>query len=561
MSIYSKLKAERKKMLEDGLMPEWMSTSGWQLFKERYLYQADNPREQYYRIAATLSVHTDRPEYYKDEFFNVLWKGWLSPSTPVLSNTGTTRGLPVSCAGSYLGDSIDEIYKGLRETAALTKAGFGTASYLGDIRPRGAHISVGGTSSGVLPVIESYKQAMTYVAQGTARRGSWAGYLPIDHGDFEEVCDYLLHNPDGTNIGWCVSNKFLEELASGCKDALSRYQKAMKTKMVTGKGYFFFPDKANAKRPQWYVERGLDIKAPQLCAEIMLHSSEEYTYTCVLSSMNLAHYDEWKSTNAVYIATIFLDAVCQEFIERGKNLPGLEKAISFTKKSRALGLGVCGLHTLLQKKRYVFGGFESMMLNNEIFRKLEKDSKAASFDLAQTWGEPEWMKGHGMANTHRLAVAPTKSTALIMGGVSEGINPDTAMVFTQRTPAGEVNRINPVLLDIMREKGVYNVTNVESIRDAMGSIQHVDWLDEHEKEVFKTAFEIPQMSVIKMASQRAKYLDQWQSLNLFFSSSESEEYISEVHKEAFEDPNILALYYVYSMAGVQSSKDECLSCM
>ena len=331
--------------------------------------------------------------------------------------------------------------------------------------------------------------------------------------------------------------------------------------MVTGKGYFFFPDKANAKRPQWYVERGLDIKAPQLCAEIMLHSSEEHTYTCVLSSMNLAHYDEWKNTNAVYIATIFLDAVCQEFIERGKNLPGLEKAISFTKKSRALGLGVCGLHTLLQKRRYVFGGFESMMLNNEIFRKLDKDSKAASFELAQTWGEPEWMKGHGMANTHRLAVAPTKSTALIMGGVSEGINPDTAMVFTQRTPAGEVNRINPVLLDIMREKGVYNITNVESIRDAMGSIQHVDWLDEHEKEVFKTAFEIPQMSVIKMASQRAKYLDQWQSLNLFFSSSESEEYISEVHKEAFEDPNILALYYVYSMAGVQSSKDECLSCM
>ena len=161
---------------------------------------------------------------------------------------------------------------------------------------------------------------MTYVAQGTARRGSWAGYLPIDHGDFEEVCDYLLHNPDGTNIGWCVSNKFLDELANGCKDALSRYQKAMKTKMVTGKGYFFFPDKANAKRPQWYVERGLDIKAPQLCAEIMLHSSEEHTYTCVLSSMNLAHYDEWKNTNAVYIATIFLDAVCQEFIERGKNL-------------------------------------------------------------------------------------------------------------------------------------------------------------------------------------------------------------------------------------------------
>ena len=561
MSIYNKLREERKRLLEFGLIPEWYSTAGWQLFKERYLYQANNPREQYERIASTLATHTPDPGLYKDKFFQILWNGWLSPSTPVLSNIGTTRGLPVSCAGSYIGDSIDAVYQGLHETAALTKAGFGTASYLGDIRPRGADISVGGKSSGVLPVLESYRQAMSYVAQGTARRGSWAGYLPIDHGDFMEVCEDLNHNPDGNNIGWCISDEFLVRLEHKDEDAIARYQMAMTTKMITGKGYFFFPDKANAKRPEWYVERGLDIKAPQLCAEIMLHSSDEYTYTCVLSSMNVAKYDEWKDTDAVFIATIFLDAVCQEFLERGKNIPGLGKAIDFTKKSRALGLGVCGLHTLFQKKRLVFGEFESVMLNREIFKHLDAESRRASKWLADTWGTPEWMEGHGMANTHRIAVAPTKSTALIMGGVSEGINPDTAMVYTQRTAGGEVERISPELLSLLKEKGLNSRKYIEEVRDAMGSVQNVEWLDDNEKAIFRTAFEIPQMAVLQLASQRSEFIDQWQSLNLFFAAEEQEEYINEVHKAAFKDPNILALYYVYSRAGVQASKDECLACM
>ena len=560
MSIYNKLSEERKKLQAAGECPEWYSTPGWQLFKEKYLYQANTPREQYERIASTLATHTPNPAVWKDKFFELLWKGWLSPSTPVLANVGTTRGLPVSCAGSYIEDSIDAIYSGLHETSALTKAGFGTASYLGDIRPRGSDISVGGKSSGLLPVLETYRQAMSYVAQGTSRRGSWAGYLPIEHGDFPEICDDLLHNPDGNNIGWCISDSFISKLEAGDEDAVNRYQAAMKTKMITGKGYFFFPDKANAKRPQWYVDRDLDIKAPQLCAEIMLHSSKDYTYTCVLSSMNVALYEEWKDTDAVFVATVFLDCVCQEFIERGKNVPGLEKAIAFTKKSRALGLGVCGWHTLLQKRSLVYGEFQSMMLNNTVFAHLDRESRRASEWLAETWGEPEWMKGYGMANTHRLAVAPTKSTALIMGGVSEGINPDTAFVMTQRTAAGEIERINPVLIDLMKEKGVYNKKNIEDVRDSMGSVQHVDWLNDHEKAVFRTAFEIPQLSVLTMASQRAQFLDQWQSLNLFFSAEEDEAYINEVHKAAFQDPNILALYYVYSKAGVQASKDECLAC-
>jgi len=562
LSIYTRLSNERKKLQAEGEVPEWYTTAGYQLFKERYAYpEGTTPKQQYTRIANTLAVHTPNPGKFRQEFFELLWRGWLSPSTPVLSNTGTTRGLPVSCAGSYLGDSIDAIYEGLRETAALTKAGFGTASYLGDIRPRGTDISVGGKSSGVLPVLQTFRQSMSYVSQGTARRGSWAGYLPIDHGDFYEVCDDLLHNPDGNNLGWCIDNSFVERLEAGDEDAVLRYKRAMYTKMVTGKGYFYFPDKANAKRPEWYVKRGLDIKSPQLCAEIMLHSDEDHTYTCVLSSMNLAKYDEWKDTDAVFNATVFLDAVVQEFLEKSKNTPGLEKAWSFTKKSRALGLGVCGWHTLLQQRRLVWGEFQSMMLNGEVFSKLDAESRRASEYIAEEYGVPEWMEGYGMANTHRIAIAPTKSTALIMGGISEGINPDTAMVYTQRTAAGEVDRINPELLKLMHERGVYSKRTVERIRDAMGSVQSETWLTDEEKDVFRTAFEIPQMSVVTMASQRAKFIDQWQSLNLFFAADEEEEYVSKVHKEAFMDPNILALYYVYSKAGVQASKDECLSCM
>lgn len=557
---YRILSDERKKLQEEGLMPPHWSTGSWQLFKNKYLYQASNPKEQYQRIAATLAVHTPDPQEWKEKFFDIMWKGWLSPSTPILANTGTNRGLPVSCAGSYVPDSIDGIYKAKHETAMLTKMGFGTAGYLGDVRARGTPISVGGKSTGVMQVIEGFQSDMEYVAQGTARRGSWAGYLPIDHGDFNEVCTYLEQHPDGNNIGWNISDEFIERLKAGDQEAIKRYGKALKTKMVTGKGYFFFSDKVQRKRPKWYVDQNLDVKASQLCSEIMLHSSKDYTYTCVLASMNIERFDEWYNTDAVFVATVFLDAVCQEFIQKAKNIPGLEKAVAFTKNSRALGLGQCGLHSYMQKNMIAFESFEAHMLNNKVAKYIQDEAIKASEWLASVWGEPLWMKGYGRANSHLIAVAPTKSTALIMGGVSEGINPDTAMVYTQKSAGGEVDRVNPYLLKLMKEKGVYNKANVEDIRDKMGSVQHVNWLTDEEKLVFRTAFEISQHAIIRMAASRGKFMDQWQSLNLFFAAGEDEAYINEVHKEAFLNEDILALYYVYSMAGVQASKDECLAC-
>jgi len=561
-NIYNKLSEERKKLQSQGLVPEWYTTGGFQLFKDKYEYQTEgrSVRGQFERIAKTAAKHVPMLPQAEEKFFELFWKGWLSPSTPVLANMGTNRGMPVSCSGTIMEDSIDGFYSNLHEVAMLTKNGFGTATDFSNIRPRGSPISVGGKASGVLPVIKEHVNAMRNVAQGTARRGAWACYLDIEHGDFNELVSYILAEPDDLNVGWTIKQSFIDKLNNKDQEALTRFQRAMKVKLVTGKGYFFFVDKANAKRPQMYVDKGLKINNSQLCSEIILHNDADHTYTCVLSSMNTAKYREWKDTDAAYWATIFLDCVASEFIQKAEGLPGLEKAVRFTKKGRALGLGLCGIHTFFMQEGLSFESFDSHLLSQEISAKIWEQAQGATKDLAKLMGEPEWCKGYGVRNTHLIAIAPTKSTALLMGGVSEGINPDPAMSFTQMTAAGEVDRLNPVLLDLMKKKGVYSTKNVKQITEKQGSVQHVDWLTPEEKEVFKTAFEINQKAVLRLASARSQFIDQWQSLNLFFGADEDPSWIAEVHKEAFEDPNILALYYIYTQAGVQASKGDCEAC-
>lgn len=554
-SFYEKLSQERKTLQEAELLPSWYTTAGYQLFKEKYQW-AVTPRSQYETIAGTLAAHTDDAPKWRAKFFELLWNGWLSPSTPVLANTGTTRGLPVSCSGGYVDDSIDGFYSARREAALLTKYGFGTSGYLGDIRPRGTVISSGGKASGILPVLKGFVQDSRDVSQGGVRRGSWAGYIPLDHGDFDEVIAYLENEPDDLNIGWNVRDTFIEALRSGDAEAKRRFAKSLKAKLVTGKGYYFFPDKANRKLPKYYP---IPVKASNLCSEIILPSDDAHTFTCVLSSMNVAKYDEWKDTDAIFTATVFLDCVASEFITRAKGIPGLESAVRFTEKARALGLGVAGFHTYLQANGWAMDSIDTIYFNQELFEKLAAESADASNWMGIQWGTPEW--GNGITrNCSRLAIAPTKSTALIMGGISEGINPDPAMTYTQGTAGGEVDRINPFVLQLMKDRGVYSKKTLQALTEKQGSVQHVDWLTDEEKRVFRTAFEIDQKVLVRLAAQRATYLDQWQSLNLFFSAEEDPRYIAEVHKEAFENENILALYYVYSKSGVQASKDECEVC-
>lgn len=564
-NLYKELSEERKKLQEQGLIPQWYSTGGYQMFKDKYEYQVEgrSVRGQFERIANTAAKHLKGTKYEAEasnKFFELLWNGWLSPSTPVLANMGTTRGMPVSCSGTVIEDSVDGFYTNLHEVAMLTKYGFGTATDLSSIRPRGSSISVGGKASGVMPVVKEHVNAMRSIAQGTARRGAWACYLDIEHGDFHELIDHLSAEPDDLNIGWTIKQSFIDKLNNQDTESVLRFQKAMKVKMVTGKGYFFFIDKANNKRPQMYIDKGMFINNSQLCSEIMLFNDHEHTYSCVLSSMVGSKFNEWKDTDAVFWATIFLDCVAAEFIERSEGIPGLEKTRRFTIKGRALGLGLCGLHTLFMQEKLPFESFDAHMLSQKVSALIYEESVRATKDMAVELGEPEWCKGYGVRNSHLQAIAPTKSTALLVGGISEGINPDPAMSYTQTTSAGEVDRTNVVLLDLMKRKGVYSKKHIQEITDNQGSVQKVDWLTPEEKEVFKTAFEINQKAVLRLASARSIYIDQWQSLNLFFSADEDPNWIAEVHQDAFVDPNILALYYVYTQAGVQASKGECEAC-
>ncbi|QDP58672.1 MAG: putative ribonucleoside-diphosphate reductase subunit alpha [Prokaryotic dsDNA virus sp.] len=559
---YERLSKERKQLQAKAEVPDWMTTGGYQMFKSKYMYKGINVNDTFWRIAKCAAKHMGScKQSWADDFYAILSRGWFGASTPVLANMGTNRGMPVSCSGQVVGDSIDEFYKSAHELAVLTKDGFGTSSYLGDIRSRGNSISVGGTASGVLDVITSYVEVMRKVKQGQARRGAWAGYLPIDHGDYYEVVNYLEHHQDDLNLGWVVTDEFIERLKAGDTDATKRLQRAMKVKAVTGKGYFFFVDKVNRASPQMYKDLDLSVKASNLCIEIALHSDPEHSFTCVLGSMNYAKYNEWKDTNAIQIATVFLDCVVSEFLEQAKGKSGFDKVVRATEKSRAIGLGALGLHTYLQQEGIPFESFEAHMLNNRIFKELHDETLKASQFLADELGEPEWCKGHGVRNTHRTAIAPTTTNALICGGVSQGIEPVVANLYNQQTSAGVLYRVNPVFLALAKERGEFTDELVKDLAEETGgSVQHLDWLTDHEKEVFKTAYEIDQKAIIRMAAARQPHICQSQSLNLFFDADEDEEYIMEVHQEAFLNENILGLYYMRTKAGVQASKGDCKAC-
>lgn len=580
MSKYEQLSEARKAGQADGTVPDWMPTAGYQMFMEKYLYEAANPREQYMRIARTAAKHAPKNvipgdslglvavacadpyiQYWTEKFFNIMWKGWMACSTPVLANMGTDRGCPVSCAGSEMDNSIFGFYDNLKEMALLSKHGFGTATDLSGVQPRGSKMKRGGKANGVMPIIEDHILMSRKVSQGSSRRGAWAAYLNIMHGDFWEVVAYLEKHDDDFNIGWIITDEYIAALNRGDAEAHERFRRVMRVKMVTGKGYFFFIDKVNRNRPQMYKDLGFMVKASQLCTEIFLHSdATKYTYTCVLAWMNASKYDEWKDTDAVQVATVFLDCVVSEFIVIARDIPGLEKAVASTVAGRAIGLGAGGLHTYMQEHMMPADSIDAYLFNAEFFKHLDDESLKASKWLAVELGEPEWCKGYGLRFTHRIAVAPTKSTALIMGGISEGRGLDTAMSFTQKTAAGEVDRVNPPLLALIKRKGLDVESCIKDVVAAYGSVQDVDWLDEFEKLVYRTAFEYDQRVVLRLAAAAQKHIDQGQSINVYIRKGMTEQEIALLFKEAFENELIHSLYYVYSSRAIVSSKSECIAC-
>ena len=577
MNKYEQLSHLRKQLQNGGEAPEWYSTAAYQLLvNQEYLDRGETPKAMYTRIAkraAELTKFTIPSDWgyatWFDAFFDIMWKGWLSPSTPVLTNMGNERGHPISCSGTHLPDSIRGFYTARTEIAQLTQRGYGTSWCLDLVRHRGSPVSKGGTANGIMQPAKGAVDDMADVSQGT-RRGNIGQYLNPLHADFDELVAQLRADHMGWNIGWNFTNEFTELLDRDPDRADYIWKRILSTKMITGKGYFFFLDKVNANVPKMYKDKGFKVRHSNLCAEIALMNDENHSFTCVLSSMNVVKYDEWKDTKAVELSTIFLDAVIEDMLIKAKREPGFEKIIAFTEKSRALGLGQLGISSYYQIQSWPYGSFESIMFNQQLTKLLVDRTRAASELMAIELGEPEWMKGYGRRNSHLIAFPPTKSTAIFMGGFSEGINPVFANVYEQETAGGIVYRINPVLLPIMKERGQYTKAVMKRISEAQGSVQGEDWLSDHEKLVFRTAFEINQESILLMGSQRQRIMNsgpdsigQGQSLNIYITAEETEEEISRLHRLALEDPYLQSLYYIHSLneeSTYKVDKSECLSC-
>lgn len=428
MNKYEQLSHTRKQLQNGGEAPSWYTTASYQLLvNQEYLDRGETPKGMYTRIAqraAELTKFTIPEDYgYQDwntAFFDIMWKGWLSPSTPVLTNMGNNRGHPIACSGTHIPDSIRGFYKSRMEIAQLTQRGYGTSWGLDLVRPRGAPVSKGGHANGIMQPAEGVVKDMKDVSQGS-RRGNVGQYLNPLHADFDELVNQLRTDHDGWNVGWNITNEFNELLDRDPTRADYIWKRILSTKMITGKGYLLFLDKVNKTVPKMYKDRGFKVRHSNLCAEIALMNDEEHSFTCVLSSMNVVKYDEWKDTKAVEIATVFLDAVIEDMLIKAKREEGFEKIIAFTEKSRALGLGQLGISSYYQMQGWAFGNFESIMFNRYLTRLLVERSRAASELMARELGEPEWMVGYSRRNSHLLAFPPTKSTAVIMGGFSEGM--------------------------------------------------------------------------------------------------------------------------------------------
>lgn len=566
-----------------GEAPMWLDQPGYETITKGYLLPNETPRGMYRRVAKAASLHSTNPAYWEEKYFHAMWVNWLCPASPVLSNMGTDRGLPISCNSIHIGDSVDSIYMKLHEFSMLSKNGAGVGIYMGDIRGTNAKVNGNGKSSGVIPWIKNFDSATLSVKQGSTRGAASAVYLPIDHADIEEFLDVRRQTGDvnrrsqNVNHGVCITDKWMSEMLAGDVQKREIWKKTLKTRYETGEPFLFFTDSVNRQNPECYIANDLDVKTSNICTEIFLHTDRKHSFVCCLSSMNLVRWDEWKDTDAVETSIRFLDAVLEEYITKGqlteidedgevvKKYKGLESSIRSAIKGRALGLGVLGYHTLLQMKGFAFDSFDSMMINNQIFKTLREKAEVATKQLALDHGEPEWCKGFGRRNTHLLAIAPTASNSTISGGHSAGIEPIPANMYSQKSAKGTFIRKNPQLVKLLQSKNKDLPEVWKSINENSGSVQQLKFLSDEEKAIFLTAREINQFALIKQAEQRQKYIDQGQSLNLFFASNASAQYLHDTHVMAWKSGMLKSLYYLRSEGVLKGdlasrSKDECLAC-
>jgi ribonucleoside-diphosphate reductase alpha chain len=540
------------------IAPEWLSEEGMQTLSAGYLLPGETPRAMFERVArAAAAINEDETLF--DDLFTCLWNGWLGLASPVAANFGTSRALPISCYSVHLSDSVSSIYSHLKEVAQLSKNGGGVGVYFGDVRPAGAPISGGGKSTGIVPWAQQYDLAARVVSQGGVRRGSFAIYLPIDHPDVPELLRAKDHSKGDprkfvdSNVALTVTDEWIESMIAGDTAKQELFGEIIKTRLLSGSPYLAYIDNANRQNPQCYTDRGLTVKTSNLCSEIFLHTDENHTFVCVLSSLNLSRYDEfsaWKSPvsgrTVPQLAIHLLDAVVSEFIRKAQHRVGMGRSVKFAEKSRALGLGTMGLHTLYQKRGLPFKSKGARELNVECHEWIRAESETASRELATKFGEPEWCIGSGRRHTHLLAIAPTRTNSVISGAFSQGIEPIDSNYFVAKQAKGTFVRKNPVLERMFCERGV-SEDIWDTILESKGSVQHLpsDILSDEEKEIFLTAREIDQFELVKQASDRQPFVCQGQSLNLFVDPEASPEYLFRLHLSAWK-MGLKSLYYLKS---------------
>ena len=528
--------------------PEWGDT---EVYKKTigggYLLKNETPRQAYKRVAEKVAGRLDKPEMAA-KFFDYVWKGWLCLASPVLSNTGTDRGLPISCFGIDVADSISDIGTKNLEMMLLAKHGGGVGVGINQIRSSGSKITGNGTSDGVVPFCKIYDSTILATNQGSVRRGAASVNINIDHEDFEDWLE--IREPKGDvnrqslNLHQCavVGDKFMRKLETGDAEARRKWGKLIQKRKATGEPYIMFKGNTNKANPAAYKDNGLKVHMTNICSEITLHTDESHSFVCCLSSLNLAKFDEWKHTNLIYDATWFLDGVLEEFIQRAKGMKGFDNSVRSAVKGRALGLGVLGWHTYLQQNNLAFESLQSIFKTHEIFGKIKLESERASRDLATEFGEPLWCVGTGYRNTHLRAVAPTVSNSKLSGNVSAGIEPWAANVFTEQSAKGTFIRKNPTLQSKLIELEMDTAEVWDKILQDGGSVQDLQ-IPEEIKDVFKTFKEINQLELIKQAGIRQQYIDQSVSLNLAFPSEATPRFLNQVHLEAWK-AGIKTLYYV-----------------
>ena len=550
--------------------PEYFDEISLATISKGYLLPGETPRKAYRRVAIATATRLNRPDL-ENKFFKILWNGWLGLASPVLSNMGTDRGLPISCFGVDTPDSIRGIGLTNAELMKLTSVGGGVGISLSRIRPRGREIKGNGKSEGVVPWAKIYDSTIIATNQGNVRRGAASVNLDINHADIDEFLE--IRRPKGDpnrqclNLHQCVvvDDVFMRKLESRDQPSMERWAKILKARMETGEPYIMFKDNVNKANPIAYMMNNLDVSMTNICTEITLHTDEEHSFICCLSSLNLAKYDEWKDTDTVQLSVYFLDGVMQEFIEKTSGKESMVRTNAHAKKGRALGLGVMGWHTFLQQKGLPFNSIASTAHTHNIFSKIKNDAEAASRQLAVEYGEPLWCRGTGMRNTHLLAIAPTVSNSVITGGISAGIEPLPANIYTFNGAKGTFIRKNKVLEAMLESKNENKDKYWDQMLRDNGSVLGLPdtILSPDEKELFLTFPEINQLELVRQAAIRQRYIDQTQSLNLSFDPQDSPKWINQVHMEAHK-LGIKTLYYLRTDSVIKgdlgSRQAECVSC-